>query len=63
MAHFVIIVMFRILDDNDLNDDHDEVFDIGNYDVLYCNNRPNQRGQVESEIIKRQDNLYYGHDI
>ena len=68
MAHFVIIVMFRILDDNDLNDDHDEVFDIGNYDVLNydvlsVNNRPTQRGQVDSEIVQCQDNLYYGRDI
>ena len=60
--------MFRILDDNDLNDDHDEVFDIGdydvlNYDVLSVNNRPNSRGQVDSEIIQRQNNIYYGRDI
>ena len=55
--------MFRILDDNDSNDDHDEIFNIGNYDVLSFNNRQNQRGHVDSEIIQRQDNLYYGRDI
>ena len=60
--------MFRILDDNDSNDDHDEIFNIGNYDVLNhdvlrFNNRQNQRGQVDSEIIMRHDNLYYGRDI
>ena len=60
--------MFHILDDNDLNDDHNEIFNIGNYDSLKYdvssfNSRQNQRGQVDSEIIQRYDNLYYSRDI
>ena len=55
--------MFNILDDNESNDDHDDIFSIGNYDVLQLNTSTNQRGQIDSEIIQRSNNVYYGIDI
>ena len=33
IADNLIIVIFRILDNNDSNDDHDDIINIGNYDV------------------------------